>query len=246
MTRKRLTILTLVFAMMATMAGAVISAQDDSIMGKRGDRGGFGGYSDLALEATGLTAEELRTALQDGATIADLITANDGDVDSVIAELVAESTTQINERVEAGRMTQEQADVILANLEDNITERLNGTFERLESVGGRGGFGELDTIILDATGLTAEELRTALADGSTIAELIEANGGDVDSVVEQLADEQATRLTERLNGTFERLERPEGFGGGRGGRGGRGGKGGEHGFGFGFGSDVPTDTSDDT
>ena len=148
MTRKRLTILTLVFAMMAVIAGAVVNAQDDATMqGKRGGRMGFGGQSAVILEATGLTAEELHTALEDGSTIADLITANDGDIDSVIAEMVAESTTNINDRVEAGRLTQEQADVLLAELEANITARLDGTMERPENSdgfgkrGGRGGRG---------------------------------------------------------------------------------------------------------
>ena len=37
--------------------------------------------------------------------------------------------------------------------------------------------------MLEATGLDAEALRAALAEGSTIAELIEANDGDVESVI---------------------------------------------------------------
>jgi len=158
--------------MMATLAGAVVSAQgDDTVNGKRGGRGGFGGFSghsEVVLEATGLTSEELRTALQDGSTIADLITANDGDIDSVIEELVAETTTQINERVEAGRMTQEQADEALANIEDTITARLDGTYERPEGDavegrrgrGGRGkhGFGDdTDDITTEAPADTSDD-----------------------------------------------------------------------------------------
>jgi hypothetical protein len=150
MTSKRLAIVTLVFAMMAMMAGAVISAQDGSADGKRGGRhGGFGGQSEIIEEATGLTREEIRTAVDGGSTIADLITANGGDVDSVIAELVAEATTHINEKVAEGRITQEQADERLAELEDRITARLDGTLERPERPegegrrgrGGRGGQG---------------------------------------------------------------------------------------------------------
>ncbi len=148
MTGKRLTILTLLFAMMAMMAGAVVNAQDDTMKnGRRGGGRGFGGPSELILDATGLTREELHTALQDGSTIADLIVANDGDVDSVITELVAEATTQINEHVEEGRITQEQADERLADLEANITARLDGTFVRPEGENaegfrrGRGGRG---------------------------------------------------------------------------------------------------------
>lgn len=140
MARKRFTLFTLVFAMMAMLAVAAVSAQDDTtVNGKRGGSRGFGGHSTIILEATGLTSAELRTALQDGSTIADLIVANDGDVDSVIADLVSEATTQITDRVEAGRITQEQADTALATLEDNITARLDGTYERPEGLEGFGG-----------------------------------------------------------------------------------------------------------
>jgi hypothetical protein len=231
MANKKLIIFTLVFAMMAMMTGAVINAQD----GKRGGRHGFGGGSEIIQDATGLTREEIRTAVQDGSTIADLITANGGDVDSVIAELVAEATTHINERVAEGNITQEQADERLAELESNTTARLNGTFERPE--GKRGGkFGQSE-IITTATGLTHAEIRDAVQGGSTVADLIEANGGDVDSVIAELvveatthinekvaegritqeqADERLaeleTNITARLDGTFER---PEGRRGGR-------------------------------
>ena len=138
---KRLTIFTLVFAMLAMFAGAVVNAQGgDSANGKRGGRRGFGGQNTAVLEATGLTTDELRTAIQDGSTVAELITANGGNVDSVIAALVADATTKINEGVAEGRFTQEQTDERISGLEENITSRLNGTFERPEGKG-RGGRG---------------------------------------------------------------------------------------------------------
>lgn len=133
MTIKRFTILTLVFAMMAMFAGAVVNAQnDDAPNGKRGGRRGLGGQSTVILEATGLTSDELRTAIQDGATIADLITANGGNVNAVIGEHVVEAMAHINEGVAEGRLTQEQADEIITGLGERITERFNGTFERPE------------------------------------------------------------------------------------------------------------------
>lgn len=237
MKMKHLGILTLVFVMMVAIVGAV-SAQGGP--NGRGGRGGFNGNrpnfaganSTIITDATGLTQEELRDALMSGSTIAELIEANGGDVDAVIAELVAEVTENLNER----------NDATLENLEERITEQINGTYERSENglMNGRGGFGlhTDSTVILDATGLTQEELRDALMDGSTIAELIEANGGDVSAVIADLVDEATTainekvdagditreradtyletleeRITDRINGTFERTEN------GRGGRG---------------------------
>ena len=83
--------------------------------------------STVLTDATGLTDAELYAALRDGSTIAELIEANGGDVDAVIAELIAEATTELTSKVEAGDITQEQADVLIANMEARITDHLNGT-----------------------------------------------------------------------------------------------------------------------
>lgn len=80
-------------------------------------------------------------------------------------------------------------------------------------------------LILEYTGLDVEALRTALADGSTLAELIEANGMSVDDFIAaalaehdaQVAEARASfeeRLTEALNGEGGLRF---GFDGGRGG-----------------------------
>jgi len=126
----------LIVATMAMFAGMVVNAQGGN--DKRGGRG-FGGQSEIILEATGLTSDELHDALQNGSTIADLIEANGSDVDSVISELVSEITTNINERVASGSLTQEQADTIIDGLDEKLTAKFNGTFERPEDSSGRRG-----------------------------------------------------------------------------------------------------------
>jgi len=135
------------------------------------------------LEATGLTLDELRTALAEGSTIAELIEANGGDVDALVAAWVAE-------REEA-----------LAEYEANLTAWLNGEIAALpgygfgmgrDFFGGRGGL--QSAALLEATGLTATELRTALADGSTIAELVEANGGDLETLIADAVAAHEERL----------------------------------------------------
>lgn len=133
MTVKKISIVSLVFVVVLALVG-VVSAQEDTTTtpqrGRFGGRGiGFHPNSEVILEATGLTQEELFEALQSGSTLADLITANDGDVDAVIAELVQTATDHINQHIEDGKLTQEQADTMLAELETRITERINGTFE---------------------------------------------------------------------------------------------------------------------
>ena len=186
-------------------------------------RGGFGlrGIESIVLEATGLESKTaLREALQDGSTIAELIEANDGDVDSVIAKLVAATTEDINARM-------------AAMLEAGITAQFRGGLGRFEGGKGRpmprGGFGlrGMEAIVLEATGLESEAaLWEALKDGSTIAELIEANDGDVDSVIAELTaavtedinaaaaaklETLEADITTRIHSRFERVG-PRGFG----------------------------------
>ena len=189
MTVKRFTLFALVSAILAALA-LVVSAQDSQGRGFKQGRFGFGPDGSSILEATGLESEAaLWEALQDGSTIAELIEANGGDVDSVIAELVAAATDDINARV-------------AAMLEADITAQFRGGLGRFEGGKGRpmprGGFGlrGMEAIILEATGLESEAaLREALKDGSTIAELIEANDGDVDSVIAELT----AAVTEDIN-----------------------------------------------
>ena len=166
-------------------------------------RGGFG-LRDMAavvLEATGLESEAaLREALEDGSTITELIEANGGDVDSVIAELTASATENINARM-------------AAMLEAGITAQFRGGLGRFEGGMGqsmpRGGLGlrNMETVVLEATGLESEAaLWEALEDGSTIAELIEANEGDVDSVIAELTATATEDINAAAAAKLETLE----------------------------------------
>jgi hypothetical protein len=157
--------------------------------------------STVLTDATGLTDAELYAALRDGSTLAELIEANGGDVDAVIAELVAEATTELTAKVEAGDITQEQADVMIENMEARITDQVNGTFSAPMDRFNDHDYDAVHSdsmIITDATGLTEDELRNAMMSGSTLAELIEANGGDVDAVIAEMIAEATTELTAKV------------------------------------------------
>ena len=95
-----------------------------------GPRGGHRGPRRIALdtaaEAIGISAADLRTALQDGSTIAEVATANGVEVQTVVDALVAEATARIDAAVEDGRLDEERAAEIKAELPDRITARVNG------------------------------------------------------------------------------------------------------------------------
>ncbi len=92
--------------------------------GRRGHRGGCN--LDEAATAIGIEEADLREALENGDTIADVAEANGVDPDVVIDAMVDAKAERIAEKVSQGRITQEEADEKLADVEAKITARVNG------------------------------------------------------------------------------------------------------------------------
>lgn len=109
----------------------------DCAGGFRGGHGFLHGNLDAAATALGITAEELRTELEAGKSIADVAGEKGVDVQTVIDALVAAATTKIDEALANGDITQEKADELKTNLVDRITDVVN----RTKPEGFRGGPG---------------------------------------------------------------------------------------------------------
>lgn len=82
---------------------------------------------DEAAEAIGISEDELQTALDSGATIAEVAEANGVDRAVVIDAMVDAKAERIEAKVAEGRITQEEADAKLAQTESRITDRVTGT-----------------------------------------------------------------------------------------------------------------------
>jgi hypothetical protein len=98
-------------------------ANSDALRGRHGGKflgGGMG--MDAAASALGMSAEDVRSALMDGTTIAQLAERQGKDVDDVVAAMVKGATTRLDEAVEAGRITQAQADEMKGSLEERIRD----------------------------------------------------------------------------------------------------------------------------
>lgn len=104
--------------------------------------GGFGhrgGDLTAATAYLGLTEAELRADLQSGKSLADVANATDGkSVDGLVAALVTAEQASLAKAVTAGELTAAQQTEILANLEQRITDMVNG----VRPTGGPGGFGD--------------------------------------------------------------------------------------------------------
>ena len=95
--------------------------------------GGFGfgaGFlADYTTAATylGLTADQLRTDLMGGKTLADIATAQGKTADGLVTTLVSAVEKQLEAAVTAGRLTATQQQAIEKNLQQQITDLVNGT-----------------------------------------------------------------------------------------------------------------------
>ncbi len=117
--------------------GTITQEQMDSIVaqfearradgeGFRGPRGLRGAGSEVVTSLLGIEQDELREALQDGQTLAEIAVANGVSVDTLVDELVAEKNARLDEKVADGTITAEEADEKRAELEERITARVNG------------------------------------------------------------------------------------------------------------------------
>ncbi len=203
MTVKRFT---LVLALLALLTAGVSAHDGDSMDSARKSEIGLSILDEILLEATGLEAADLRAALQEGSTIAELIEANDGDVAAVIADTVARMTEDINASAAA----------FVESLEQRVSEELNASHSRRGPWGRTWhraprlfAYARAGDALMEATGLDAADLRSSLRDGSTIAELIEANGGDVANVAAEIVaivtDEINAAAAERVESLEENI-----------------------------------------
>jgi hypothetical protein len=117
-----------------------IASQEYPLLGGPGlgHRGAHGFHHLVAAAAyLGLTEAELRTQLAGDKTLADVAKARGKTVAGLVAALVADEKKELQEAVSSGRLTQAQADEMLANAQARFTDLVNGTLPEA----GRHGFG---------------------------------------------------------------------------------------------------------
>lgn len=72
----------------------------------------------------GLSVVDLATELRDGATLADVATANGVEVDAVVDLIVEQQTARLDLAVENGRLTAEEAEAKIVELDERVQTRV--------------------------------------------------------------------------------------------------------------------------
>ncbi len=149
-----------------------------------------------AADATGLEPSAILEQMRAGQTLAEVISANGGNVEAVVSAAVSEATAEINQAVADGKMTQERADQLISRLPEAYTAAVNGEF-RERAMGARVAAGVVQ-LAADQTGLSVQEIRQQLRDGQTLADVLTANGVDVNAFIDTAVSEVQERLAQAV------------------------------------------------
>ena len=91
----------------------------------------FRGLDDAA-DYLGMAEEELREELADGKTLAEVAEAHDKSVDGLVDALVKATNARLDEAVEQGHLSQEQADELKKGTKERVEAFVNGDMLHLD------------------------------------------------------------------------------------------------------------------
>ncbi len=164
-------------------------------LGPKLARGVIGGTAQVLGVEPSYVVEELK----DGATLAEILVENGGSADAVVDLVTAGVRDKLAAAVDAGRVTQEQADAHLAKVQEAATTLLNkeGLYKALgqgRQHRSRGGAQRILAGIAQVLEVEPQDLVQALKGGTSLADVAASLGVDTGAVVDQLVARQAERL----------------------------------------------------
>ncbi|HEY86092.1 MAG TPA: hypothetical protein G4N96_13380 [Chloroflexi bacterium] len=169
--------------------------------GPMGHPGGSMGGEVLA-EALGMSVEDFQAALADGQTPQEIAQAQGIDWADVEAALQADAEERLQQAVEDGKLTQEQADAILERMAEHPFD--GGAFMKRPGgrpdgqTGRRPGGPEMDrgNELPEVLGMTQEDFSAAMEEGrkQVLVDIVESQGMTMEEVALALYDQAVERL----------------------------------------------------
>jgi hypothetical protein len=171
-TRKRI-------ALVLSATALTVGAGTGVAVGAKSDAGPPGGGAPPGAVAIasylGITGDQIRADRRSGETLAELATAQGKTVSGLEAAILADAKTHLDAEVAAGTLTATQESSILTDLSSHLDSMVNSTGPPAAGMGGPGG-GPASPAIAAYLGLTADQVRTQLQVGQTLAEIATAQG----------------------------------------------------------------------
>lgn len=171
---------------------------------------------EVLTDTLGMTPEELRAAFAEGKSLTDIAADQGVAVDELETALTEAATDRIDQASADDRIDADRAAELKDELADRIGEMMNRTpGDRLGKDGdregpdgdhgeGRGRRGPGGGEVAEFLGLTTDELRAALTEGQTLAEVAEAQGVSEGDLVAFLLDQFEERLDQAVeNGRLD-------------------------------------------
>jgi uncharacterized protein (DUF433 family) len=153
----------------------------------------------VVADALGMTTQEVVAEIRNGKSIETLAEEKGVALTTIIDDLMAPHTTALDSYVEKGYISQEDASVATSMARVQTVQKLVKTLPTRETMPfsqtmRRDYVFPMMEVVSEELGITTEELVTELQDGKSMAEVIEAHGGNVDTIVDTLVDAQAERM----------------------------------------------------
>lgn len=128
---KLLVMAVLIAALVASLAGSVVAASGPNNSGSGiycGQGAGFGGQNnntDVICGLLGITPDKLQSQRQEGKSIVQIAAEKGFSEEQVVEAIMAERKAEIQSRIDEGTLTQERANIMLQQMEQNIIRSIN-------------------------------------------------------------------------------------------------------------------------
>ena len=169
-----------------------------------------GSVIQAVAQATGGTTESVQAQIKAGKTLEQIITAGGSTVDRVTAILVKPLADRLTKAVADGKITQAQADSMLAKAREHGAAMITRVRAappvgaappaRMHGLPGMLAVGSILKNVAGVSGITGDELKAALHDGKTVADILAAHGKTSADVKAAVLADAKTRLDTAVSG----------------------------------------------
>lgn len=154
-------------------------------------------------EILGLTEADIRTALEEGSTFAEIAEGKGMAQSAFVQKLIELETAKIDERLSDGGITETEAAEWKEGLSDRLTQIVESSDAGLGKGHGKGGrgfgkFGNPEEIAA-LLGVSEDELKAGMEEGQSLAEIAAAKGVTEDQLIQKLKDQMTEPLKQWVN-----------------------------------------------